>query len=238
MVFSHPVDRQTDIYSDVLKQAFAKYVPVKTITIRPSDAPWCNSYTRLLLRKKNRNYQIYKKYETDYKNILNSNNHRPEIVTRLLNKKDNAFKKSRDSANESLKANRRVKAAYSNTINSILTNPSITAKKKFGILLKLMKNSKFSNTPPLVENDKVINDPHEKSNIFNKFFASKSSVPNYDDPAPNLQKREEIPSLNSINTSPFELSKIIRNLKKSHLSYCGIPGKFLSFIATPIAFSM
>ena len=161
-----------------------------------------------------------------------------EIVTRLLNKKDNAFTKSRDSANESLKANRRVKAAYSNTINSILTNPSITAKKKFGILLKLMKNSKFSNTPPLVEDDKVINDPHEKSNIFNKFFASKSSVPNYDDPAPNLQKREEIPSLNSINTSPFELSKIIRNLKKSHLSYCGIPGKFLSFIATPIAFSM
>ena len=76
-----------------------------------------------------------------------------------------------------------------------------------------MKNSKFCSTPPLVENDKVIDDPYEKSNIFNTFFASNSSVPNFNDPAPNLQKREDISSLNSVNTSPFEISKIVRNLK-------------------------
>ena len=238
VVFSKPVHMQTDVYSEILKQGFAQFVPVKTITIRPSDAPWCNSYTRLLLRKKNRNYQIYKKYETDYKNILNSNNPQPEIVTRYLNKRDKSLKKSRESANESSKANRRVKNAYSNTINSVLNNPSITAKKKFGILLKLMKNNKFSDTPPLVENDKVINDPYEKSNIFNTFFASKSSVPDPKDPAPILQQKEGVSLINSLNTSPFEISKIIRNLKKSHLSHCGIPGKFLSFISTPISFSM
>ena len=83
-------------------------MPVKTITIRPSDAPWCNSYTRLLLRKKNRNYQIYKRYETDYKNIL-KNNPQPEIVTRYLNKRDKSLNKSKESANESSKANRQVK---------------------------------------------------------------------------------------------------------------------------------
>ena len=98
---------KTDVYSEILKQGFAQFVPVKTITIRPSDAPWCNSYTRLLLRKKNRNYQIYKRYETDYKNIL-KNNPQPEIVTRYLNKRNKAFNKSRESANESSKANRRV----------------------------------------------------------------------------------------------------------------------------------
>ena len=190
VVFSQPINKQTDIYSEILKQGFTQFVPVKTITIRPSDAPWCNSYTRLLLRKKNRNYQIYKKYETDYKNILNSNP-QPELVTRYLNKRNKTLKKSRESANESSKANRRVKNAYSNTVNAILNNPSITAKKKFGILLKLMKNNKFSNTPPLVENDKVINDPYEKSNIFNTFFASKSSVPEHNDPAPTLQQKKE-----------------------------------------------
>ena len=42
---------------------------------------------------------------------LNSNNPQPEIVTRLLSRRDKALKKSRDSANASLKANRRVKAA-------------------------------------------------------------------------------------------------------------------------------
>ena len=86
-VFNKPIIDQTNIYTNVLKQGFDQFIPVKTITIRPTDAPWCNSYTRLLLRKKNRNYLIYKKYETDYKKCLNSNNPRPEILTRCLNKK-------------------------------------------------------------------------------------------------------------------------------------------------------
>ena len=237
-VFCRQIKDQTEVYTEVLKLGFAKFVPLKTITIRPSDAPWCNSYTRLLLRKKNRNYKIYKKHETDYKNILNSNNPRPEIITRHLNRKNKAFEKSRQSANESTKANKRVKAAYGNTINSVMNNPAISAKKKFAILLKLMKNNKFCNTPPLVENDTVVNDSYEKSNIFNTFFASKSTVPNPNDPAPNLEQRGDISLLSLLNTSPFEIAKLIRNLKKSHLSHCGIPGKLLSQISTPVSFSM
>ena len=80
-----------------------KFIPVKTVIIRPADAPWCNSYTRLLLRKKNRNYQIYKKYETEYKNFLNSENQSPEILSRYLNKRNKALDKARHSANESCK---------------------------------------------------------------------------------------------------------------------------------------
>ena len=128
---------------------------------------------RLLLRKKNRNYQIYKKYETDYQKLLKSNNPQPDIVTRYLNRRNKFLEKSRKSANESCKANRRIKTAYNNTVNSLLSNPSISAKKKFGILLKLMKNDKFCNTPPLVENDVTINDPLQKANIFNAFFCIK-----------------------------------------------------------------
>ena len=44
-----------------------------------------------------------------------------------------------------------------------------------------MKNGKFSNTPPLVENDITIEDPLQKSNIFNTFFASLSTVQNSDE---------------------------------------------------------
>ena len=71
-VFQSPVLDQAEKFTDVLKQAFSQFVPTKTITIRPADAPWCNSYTRLLLRKKNRNYHIYKKYETDYQKLFSS----------------------------------------------------------------------------------------------------------------------------------------------------------------------
>ena len=41
-----------------------------------------------------------------------------------------------------------------------------------------------------------------------------------------------------INTSPIEIARIIRKLKRSYMSYCGIPGKFIHLISTPISFSM
>ena len=177
---------------------------------------------------------IYKKYVTEYNRAANSNNPSPEVVTRLLKRKENALKKSRKSANESLKANNRVRATYNNSVNSVLSNPSISAKKKFGILLKLMKNSKFSTTPPLIEQDDTINDSKVKSNIFNQFFASKSTVPNFNDPPPNLVQKDGIAKLGLLNTCPLELGKIIRNIKKSVFSHCGIPGKFLGLISTAI----
>ena len=179
---------------------------------------WCNSYTRLLLRKKNRNYHLFKKANCDYQNILNQTNPRHEIVTRLLNKRNNAYVKSRDAANVSCKANRRAKAAFQNSINNTLKNPSISAKKKFSILFKLMKNNKFTNVPPLVENNVTVQDPTQQSNIFNNFFASKSTVENMDDPIPFLQQKEGVNLLNSINTSPIEVAKFIRNIKKTHFS--------------------
>ena len=55
-----------------------------------------------------------------------------------------------------------------------------------------MKNNKFTNISSLIENNSTINDPLEQSNIFNNFFASKSSVENSEDPVPFLQKKQGI----------------------------------------------
>ena len=102
-----------------------------------------------------------------------------------------------------------------------------------------MKNTKQSQIPPLTEGDTIINDLQEKSNLFNNYFSSKSTVPNPNDTLPQFEKLQGIPLLNSVSTSPIELSKIIRTgLKKSCISYCGISGKFLNHIATPISESM
>ena len=51
---------------------------------------------------------------------------------------------------------------FFNSINSTMNNSSISAKKKFSILQNLMKNSKFTPTPPLVEENETINDPKQK----------------------------------------------------------------------------
>ena len=49
-LFSYPIEAQTELYSKVLTDAFAQFVPCKTVNIRQNDQPWVNSYTRLLLR--------------------------------------------------------------------------------------------------------------------------------------------------------------------------------------------
>ena len=128
-----------------------------------------------MLRKKNRNYRFYKKINSEYTHLLNQENTNPNVLTKYLEKKNKAFAKSRSAANDSTMANRRAKIEFYNSVNSTMNNFSISAKKKFSILLKLMKNNKFSPTPPLFENGETINEPKQKSEIFNSFFASKST---------------------------------------------------------------
>ena len=72
---------------NILTEAFALFVPTKVVTIKPNDQPWTNSYTRLLLRKKNRNYQFYKKINSEFIAASSNENVSPEAVTRLLYKK-------------------------------------------------------------------------------------------------------------------------------------------------------
>ena len=55
-VFSLPAIQQTEMYTQILQEAFAKFVPSKTVLIRQTEQSWCNSFTRLLLRKNIRNY--------------------------------------------------------------------------------------------------------------------------------------------------------------------------------------
>ena len=59
-----------------------------------------------------------------------------------------------------------------------------------------------------------------------------------DDEPPFLEKNNSIPNLALINTSPIEVAKLIRGLKKSHISPCGISGKFLHLISQPISNSL
>jgi hypothetical protein len=92
-----------------------------------------------------------------------------------------------------------------------MTNYEISAKKKFSILTKLMKNQKTSNIPPLIQNNTVINDAKSKSEYLNDIFVSKATVQGSEDSVPQLDPIDSIScSLSSINTSPIEVSKVLR----------------------------
>ena len=91
----------------------------------------------------------------------------------------------------------------------------------------------------MIQNDTVINDAKCKSEHSNKIFVSKASVQGSDHPVPVLDPITSISStLSSINTSPIEVSKVLRQLKKSNYPHCGISGRFINIIATPIYFSL
>ena len=169
-VFQYPVLKQAELYTKVLTDAFAKFVTCRKVPIRQNDQPWSNSCTRLLLRKKNRNYQFYKKINNKYTNLSHQENISQEIITKYYYKKNKAFEKAREAANESTKANRRVKFAFYNSVNSTLNNSLVPPKKKFQILLKLMKNNKYTATPPLVENIQTVNDPQQKLKFLTLFL--------------------------------------------------------------------
>jgi hypothetical protein len=230
-VFSKPTLEQAPAFSEVIVKAIKTFIPTKKITIRSTDQPWVNSYTRLLIRKKNRNYHIFKKIHSAYMSNADAS---PELVTRLKIKRDKAQKRADDSSKESTKANRRAKESFFNTVNATMHNSNISAKKKFKILTKLMKNQKTSYMPPLIQNDKIVNDPKDKSEILNDIFAAKATVTGNDDPVPELEPLENVlTNLNTINTSPLEIAQMLRIIKQSNSSHCGIPGKVLNIISTP-----
>ena len=129
-----------------------------------------------------------------------------EAVTKLLHQKNSSYSKSYEARNASTNASRRAQKSFSSSVNSTMNKPNISAKKKFNILTKLMKNLKISSIPPLVDNDKTITDPKLKSDLLNQHFSSKSTLPNSNDPPPKLNKYDVASDLYQINTSPISVS--------------------------------
>ena len=109
-IFNLPLSEQAQKFTNILQDAFKSFVPTKTICIKPSSIPWCNTYTRLLLRKKNRNYKIYKKSLTIYNKASSNENYNEDTLTVLLNKKNKNNRNCKIASKELVKANRRAKA--------------------------------------------------------------------------------------------------------------------------------
>ena len=170
IVFSQPLVDQPKLITTILTGAFHKFVPSKQVVIRPNAHAWTNTYTRLLQRRKNCNYMIYKKANSEYIKAVSNSLVSAETLTRLLNKKITSYDKSHKARNTSTNANRRAQKAFYSSVNSTMNNPNISAKKKYGILTKLMKNQKVSSIPPLIDNNKTITDSKQKKWLTQQTF--------------------------------------------------------------------
>ena len=106
---------------------------------------------------------------------------------------------------------------YFYTLGSKLKNPATGAKKYHSVLKKLMGTSKFSNIPPILDNDTFITDPTDKATLFNTFFAKQCTVVPTSSTLPTDGATPPF-SINTINISEEKILDLIQglNANKSH----------------------
>ena len=162
-------------------------IPNKMITIRSSDPPWINGYIRKLIRKRKRAHKRAKR----------------------LNIAENwrAFRKLR---NDVIIAIRESKKDLKNRLAEKLKSENISGKDWWKTFKSLIGKDKITPIPPLNHNGKQINDPSEKTNVFNKYFQLQSQLDDNNKAVPNVTQSPN--SLVSIFVQTEEVCAILKSL--------------------------
>ena len=120
---------------------FRNYVPNKYITIDDKDPAWMNENIKTKIKEKNTFYQKY----IDF--ILLE-----KLITEL---NDLIFS---------------TKTLYYENLAKKLNNPLLQTKTYWSILKTFYNDKKIPLIPPLLVDDKFVNDTKAKADIFKKFF--------------------------------------------------------------------
>ena len=186
-------------------------IPNKMITIRSSDSPWINGYIRKLIRRRKRAHKRAKRLNT-------AENWR-------------AFRKLR---NDVIIAIREYKKDLKNRLDVKLKSENISGKDSWKTFKSLIGKDKTAPIPPLIHNGKQINDPSEKTNVFNKYFHLQSQLDDNNKAVPNLTQSPN--SLVSIFVQTEEVCAILKSLATGKA--CGpdqINNRVLKEVAESIA---
>ena len=133
-----------------------KYIPTKTITVRPNDKPFMNNKIRNKIRQPNR---IHYKAKT-----TNNPDH---------------WKKFREIRNEVIDLVRKAKDEYKNKLTSELLNKDIPPGKWWRIAKSISNFTKARDPPPFLEHDgQICIHPSNKVEILNTHFSNIANIDN------------------------------------------------------------
>ena len=191
-----------------------KFVPKISFKQKYADIPWSSAVVRRALLKKNKSYKVYRNVANQFKLLRPDDRNYVSFSTRV----SHVYDKFKEASKKYKFESRRAKNQYFQNLKNILSNPKIPAKKKFNLLKKLSKTSKENSIPPLLENGKLVNDPQEQAEIFNKYFTGKSNVRNPNDEPPTLENYVTKDVFENLDTNHYELGPIIKSLKSSNYS--------------------
>ena len=224
------VDAHCEALSKHLISGIEQFVPKVTYKQRNIDIPWNSAQIRRLLLNKNKTYKCYRTVANQFKILRPDDRNYISMSIRVSQKYEKFKQASKNYKNES----RRAKNRYFDSLKSVWANPNIPQRKKFQILQKLSKSLKNNVIPPLLEEGKTISDPQEQAEIFNQYFTGKSNVINPNDTPPILENFDTNDVFDKLDTSHWEIGPIIKSLKSSNHSPCGIPATFIKDAYTNI----
>lgn len=150
------VDQQCETWTKLYTQSLKQFIPCKTISINPNEAPWMKHEIKLLMRKK----------ERAYKKARRTN-------------KEKDHEKYRKFRNETVTKIREAKEEYDSNLAKKLNKNENRDTKLWWKIVKGFYNrhsANIINNPP-IENENcnsIAYTDQEKAKIFNDFFASQS----------------------------------------------------------------
>ena len=179
------------------KEAICKFIPTKTVTIKPNEAPWMNGKLQRQIAKRN-------KY---YKKAKNTNNAAEWAKFKIQRNRVSAqIKEAKDKYNQKLE----------DKINT-------TCERKDKLWYKLVKQvlnknkSSQKTCSSLLINDKVITKDDEKANALNDYFADQSKI-NTNGAEPLRAEPPEDATMENIKITALTVQSVLQNLKTNAAS--------------------
>ena len=107
------------------------------------------------------------------------------------------------------------KQTYYSKLSSKLTNPATNSKTYWSIVKASLNNKKIPCIPSLFHENKFITDFKDKAELLNTFFANRCTPLNNSSVLPNNLAKLTNESLDKVNFSTENISKIINNFDRN-----------------------
>ena len=197
------IDKKVCYFTETLLNIIHNFIPPEIIVWENRDLPWMNNKIKKLINEKN---LAYKSKNLAYKSYCRFNR---DVF--LFEK----FKFLQNQLNVSIENS---KQTYYSKLAGKLANPATSSKTYWSILKTFLNNKKIPCIPPLFHENKFITNFKEKAELFNTFFANQCTLLNNSSVLPNNLAKLTNKSLDTVNFSTDDISKIINNLdpNKAH----------------------
>ena len=144
------INAQVSAFNETILNVFRNYVPNKYITIDDKDPAWMNENIKTKIKEKNTFYQKYIENERSGSDFI--------LLEKLITELNDLIFST--------------KTLHYENLAKKLNNPLLQTKTYWSILKTFYHDKKIPLIPPLLVDDKFVNDTKTKADIFNTFLQS------------------------------------------------------------------